>query len=512
MQLNFNDYLDKMRGCWNGKNIGGTLGTPFEGKRGVFDVNYYAQALDKPLPNDDLDLQLVWLNAVEKYGHQVNGQILGEYWLSFVGPNWSEYGAGKNNLRMGLLPPLSGYVGNRFRDSNGAWILTELWACLCPGHPELAVRYAYEDSCVDHSDEGVNAAIFIAAIESAAFVISDTDTLIDIGLSYLPKQSAIHKAVACARACRANGLSWQQARKKLFQEVPCSFSIVSTPPSEMEPDEPVGEIGYDAPCHMGILVMAWLYGEDSFDRCICIAASCGEDSDCTAGTLAAILGIVHGNHVIDEKWLRPLGGMIETGSVIRCDTDISIPSTIDELVRRVAIQMPRFLPTSCLAYSDTLLPCGIQADETQQFYAPERVSCWYSRDTRELFANPFLTVFQNPLIRAYVDYHEAPYIAEGVTKRFTLTFENLMRRQQWLTLHLHTPEGWETKPGKSLAVNLEQGHCNVPLARVTLEVTPHELRQARNDLILEVISEGHPTKLMIPITLLVSDDYQIFSE
>lgn len=38
MQLNFDNYLDKMRGCWNGKNIGGTLGAPFEGMRGVFDV------------------------------------------------------------------------------------------------------------------------------------------------------------------------------------------------------------------------------------------------------------------------------------------------------------------------------------------------------------------------------------------------------------------------------------------------------------------------------------------
>ena len=512
MQLDFNDYLDKMRGCWNGKNIGGTLGAPFEGMRGVFDVRYYTQALDKPLPNDDLDLQLVWLNAVEKYGSQVNSQILSEYWLSFIGPNWSEYGAGKNNLRMGLLPPLSGYVGNRFRESNGSWILTELWACLCPGHPELAVRYAYEDACVDHSGEGVNAAIFIAAIESAAFVISDTDTLLDIGLSYLPDNSAIHKAVACARACRENGLSWQQARKKLLQELPCSFSMVATLPSEMEPDEPVGEIGYDAPCHMGLLVMAWLYGEGSFDRSICIAASCGEDSDCTAGTLAAILGIVCGNRVIDEKWLRPLGGAIETCSVIRGDHDISIPSTIDELVQRVAIQMPRFLPVNCLTYSDVFLPCGIQIDENQQFYTPERVSCWYSRDTRKLFADPFLTVFQNSLIRAYVDNHGAPYIAEGAAKKFTITFENLQRRQQWLTLTLHTPEGWEVQPGKTLAVNLEQGHCNVPLARVTLEVTPHALSRARNDLIIQVVSEGRPTQLFIPIVLLTSGDYQIFSE
>lgn len=88
----------------------------------------------------------------------------------------------------------------------------------------------------------------------------------------------------------------------------------------------------------------------------------------------------------------------------------------------------------------------------------------------------------------------------------------MQRRQQWLTLTLHTPEGWEVQPGKTLAVNLEQGHCNVPLARVTLEITPHALSRARNDLIIQVVSEGRPTQLFIPIVLLASGDYQILSE
>ncbi|NLN81113.1 MAG: ADP-ribosylglycohydrolase family protein, partial [Clostridiales bacterium] len=93
MRLSFDDYRDKLLGCWNGKNIGGTLGMPFECRRGVFDVEYYTHDLDgNPIPNDDLDLQLVWLNAVEKYGRAVNASILGEYWLIFIVPNWNEYG------------------------------------------------------------------------------------------------------------------------------------------------------------------------------------------------------------------------------------------------------------------------------------------------------------------------------------------------------------------------------------------------------------------------------------
>ena len=78
--------------------------------------------LSKGAPaNDDLDLQIVWLAAVERYGRQVNASILGDYWLSYIIPNWVEYGTGKANMRAGLVPPMAGYVDNTYRDSCGCF-------------------------------------------------------------------------------------------------------------------------------------------------------------------------------------------------------------------------------------------------------------------------------------------------------------------------------------------------------------------------------------------------------
>jgi len=52
----------KSIGCWYGKNIGGTLGAPMKWKRQINDVSFYVQELNgEPLPNDDLDIQLLWL-------------------------------------------------------------------------------------------------------------------------------------------------------------------------------------------------------------------------------------------------------------------------------------------------------------------------------------------------------------------------------------------------------------------------------------------------------------------
>ena len=56
-------FESAVRGCWLGKNIGGTLGAPFEGKEEMQDVQFYVQKdlFGNTEPNDDLDLQLLWL-------------------------------------------------------------------------------------------------------------------------------------------------------------------------------------------------------------------------------------------------------------------------------------------------------------------------------------------------------------------------------------------------------------------------------------------------------------------
>ena len=39
IQLNREVIQDKIYGCWLGKNIGGTIGGPFEGKREVLNIS-----------------------------------------------------------------------------------------------------------------------------------------------------------------------------------------------------------------------------------------------------------------------------------------------------------------------------------------------------------------------------------------------------------------------------------------------------------------------------------------
>lgn len=111
IKLNREELNDKINACWIGKNIGGTIGAPYEGKRELLNVTGFVTEAGKPLPNDDLDLQLVWLKALYERGPKnINSKVLGEYWLTYIGPCWNEYGICKANMQDGFLPPMSGSV------------------------------------------------------------------------------------------------------------------------------------------------------------------------------------------------------------------------------------------------------------------------------------------------------------------------------------------------------------------------------------------------------------------
>lgn len=507
MWMNVKEFRSKVLGCWMGKNIGGTLGAPFEGKRGTVEIDFYTQDLaGKALPNDDLDLQLVWLVAAEKFGRATNASILGEYWHSYIVPNWSEYGMGMNNMRMGLVPPLSGWVGNPNRDSCGAFIRSEIWACLAPGHPEVAVRYAYEDAIVDHSEEGVYGEIFCAAVQSAAFAEKDKLKLIEIGLSWIPESCGVARGIRCVIESWQQGLDWKAARKNLLREVPDAFFYGYM--GEKEVDITRGRTGYDAPANVSIFILGWLYGADDFGKSLCIAVGCGEDTDCTAATLGATLGIIHGIDAIPEQWKAPIGSGIVTISLNKADLGWIFPNTVEELTERVIRLTPRFLDDKFVDTVAAREGYALALNEGEALYnKPREAVPGYFRtfEADVLKRQPFQVRYETPIYTAWLDYGTEPLARAGEPLKLNLHFENLLRKPQWLTLRWHLPAGWQMAPAPQVSLVLPHyigGH--VGIATSEFSVTPGELAAARSDLFVDITSDGHHTRLVIPVTLLTA--------
>lgn len=304
------NYYKKVLGGWSGKTIGGTLGAPFEGQKEMLNLSFYEPVPQGGVPNDDLDLQLVWLDALQKHGPDLDANILAEKWLAHIKYPYDEYGVAIANLKRGLRPPISGLYNNPFHDCMGSPIRSEIWAFISPGNPLRAIEYAYQDAVVDHAYEGVYGEVFLAVIESMAFVESDAETLIEYGLAAIPRDCRVARAVQDTIKWYHQGLPWQETRGRILHYH--------------------GHHNFtDCPQNIAFIILGWLYGEGDFGKSITTAVNCGYDTDCTGATLGAILGVISGADKIPPKWLEPIGDEIVTGGIEGIDP----PATVEELAQ-----------------------------------------------------------------------------------------------------------------------------------------------------------------------------------
>lgn len=345
MQITEKDLKNKILGCWFGKNIGGTLGAPFEWRRQLNDVKFYTHNIDgDPLPNDDLDIQLLWLIAMEQNGVGLNAAQLSHYWEVCVTPHWAEYGIAKANMKLGLLPPLSGEYHNNYKHSCGSYIRSEIWACLAPGTPAVATQFMLKDSQIDHGgkSEGTYGAVFIAALESAAFIEKDVRKLIDIALTYIPGDCFVAEAVRGVIDFYNQGKSYIEARDMLLEKYrgePFTYydngvpvKIVSDRDRKLGFDN--GKKGFDVVDNLGIIIIGLLYGKGDFADSMLYAINCGEDTDCTAATIGSIFGILLGYEGLPEKWTKPIGFKIKTCCLDYGELEGRIPADVFELTER----------------------------------------------------------------------------------------------------------------------------------------------------------------------------------
>lgn len=506
MSLNFETYKDKVRACWLGKNIGGTLGAPLECVRGVYDLDFYIHDLSLGvLPNDDLDLQLIWLNATESYGKALTADILAEYWLTYIVADWSEYGAAKNNLKFGIQPPMSGWYNNCNKDSCGSFIRSEIWACLAPGHPEIATKYAREDAICDHADEGLYGELFCAALQSAAFVESDMQKLLEIALAYIPEDCAVAKGIKVAVSCYENGKDWKEARREVLKAVPGTFGLYKGyVDQEPESDIPAGEPGFDAPSNISLMMIGWLYGEGDFSKSICIAAGCGEDADCSAGTLAATLGIIYGTKGIDEKWLTPIGDEIKTISLDltkSASDSVTIPTTVTELSDRVVKLMPTFLNGYYEFDEKGSIVISENKDMTNLIIEKGIFARANAKDL--LCVTSKSIARENFLIDVRLEMEDDISISEGKEKKFKLFAENKIRSQQWLDIRCHIPQEWKGTPGRYFSFCLDQRHGGTAMNEMEFSFIPEALDKGKYNITIEIASQGRPSVLYIPVILVV---------
>lgn len=452
--VNKDVYADKVYACWLGKNIGGTMGTPYEGSREMNDIHGYNSPKGEPLPNDDLDLQLVWLLAMEKVGPtRLDANTLAWHWR-YIYPHWNEYGIGKNNLRVGLLPPLSGEFKNEaWKHSNGAWIRSEIWACLAPGYPEIAMKYAIMDASVDHGiSEGTIAEMFTAALESLAFLETDVKTVVLKALEYIPENSRVARSVKLVIDEYNKKTPWKEVRQRIVKEN--------------------ADLGwFQAPGNIAFAVLGLMYGEGDFLQSLIYAINCGDDTDCTGATVGAVLGILGGTKSIPKELSEYIGDRIITGTLDGSSGEIPFPKSCTELSERVI----RLMPTVMLGNTVEVEYVSSDSDGLiiEATGSPFSADAYREEFDRYLARSPYSFDINEQGMCVTVEFDGEPVIKKGESIDVKVRFRNWTYMPQWLKIKVYQPEGWEAEYTKSVQL-LHHTNETYPEAFWKLKITAAE--------------------------------------
>ncbi len=288
-KIDYDSYKSSIYAGWMGKSIGGTIGARMENHKARMNLSISVLWPDKIMPNDDMDIQIVWLEALQERGVWLESSDLAEFWQDRCWYNFCEYGVFLNNIQRGIPPPLSGTWNNRFFfESEGCPIRSEIWGLVCPGNPALAADYARKDAQLDHGGASELCEMFLAAADAAAFFDDDLDRVLDAGLAVLPSESVVHRMVREVRSICAAHPRFEDAWRlvvRRFGDRDASKAIMN----------------------QAIVVMALILGRGDFAETMRLAVNSGWDTDCTAATAGALLGIMHGASIFPADWVEKMG-------------------------------------------------------------------------------------------------------------------------------------------------------------------------------------------------------------
>jgi ADP-ribosylglycohydrolase len=315
------DFYDRTRAAWLGRLSGGALGTALEGyttarlREKFGEIRAYVR--EPNTYNDDITYEIAFLCAYEQNGPALGSADIAEQWLALIPAGWSAEQAALENLRRGVYPPESGFLNNPYREWIGAQMRGAVCGQIAPGNPREAARLAWLDGVVSHAGNGVLGETFNAMLASLAFVEKDPRRCLDRAIALIPADSEYHSVLSFAREAASSGGfdgAWAACEDR-FRE----YNWIHAYPNAAAE------------------VTALWFGGGDFDETMHLIAMCGQDVDCNAAQIAAVLGIMGGSASVPEKWFGPLGDTVTT--YMRGMKNIPVEFLVEQTVRAAKIQV-----------------------------------------------------------------------------------------------------------------------------------------------------------------------------
>jgi len=297
--ISYGQYLDKVHGGWVGKAIGLIMGVPkeFAEPWPPSNFEYYAQIpthFSDRYSGDDVYLPLVNQLALKTYGiHATQQQYMNEWDARFFsGRVWVSCENALDLYRAGIKPPKTGFPGyNRNWDDMCSQIAVDNVGWVTPGLINTAAEMADEVAHVINWGVGADGGVFIAAVYSQAFFTDDPAELVRRGRAVLPAGSRFGEMLDDVLRLRREQPDWRTTRQILAKKYH----------KNLDPKDRTGLVVTGIGTAIGLL-----YGDGDFAKSMLIAQKCRWDSDCTAATVAGVMGTALGYSRIEARWRLPL--------------------------------------------------------------------------------------------------------------------------------------------------------------------------------------------------------------
>lgn len=256
-----------------------------ETKRYNFSPNraYTKKGMNGVPVDDDITYTLLGLLVLEKFGPNFTTADICKAWLKYLPMACTAEHVALENLKKNVSPYKAGKTNNPFCEWIGADIRSDPWGYMAPGWPECAAEMAYRDAFISHRRQGIYGEMFFAAAISAAFAVSDPVEALEIGLTEIPKNCAMAKAVRWALKESNRIRNYKQARdamEKKFKGMNQVHTINNA-------------------C---LTIWGLTIGGTDFTKVISETVAMGMDNDCNAATAGSIVGAIIGKKGIPKNW------------------------------------------------------------------------------------------------------------------------------------------------------------------------------------------------------------------
>jgi len=327
VKLSDEELADRLLGAWLGRAAGCTLGKPVEGWkqediRALLEhvgewplARYFPPVGDswkgpkwhrsqegclrgnitRMIRDDDMDYTLLGLHVMETHGPGFTTRNVADEWLACLPYNkvYTAEHEAYRNLVLGLEPPRTAAFRNPYREWIGAQIRADFWGYAAPGWPEVAAEFAWRDAAVSHTKNGIYGEMWMAATIAAAFVARTPEEAIRIGLSEIPAQSRLARAIN-------ETLAWcirDDDRQKTLDRIVRAFGGY----------HPVHTINNAA-----LVVLGLMYGKRELGPTVCTAVVGGWDTDCNGASAGSVCGAMVGARPLPYEWVGPLNDTLES--------------------------------------------------------------------------------------------------------------------------------------------------------------------------------------------------------